>query len=248
MAWAQVVLDKMAREKQSGRVWEKAQVLLQASYAYHSSQRIYRMVHASVALDHNLPREVLHYALKLYPQQLREREESMGRTPLAMAASLPQPSMQESQELISTLLAADPQAARIPDHQCQFPITLAATSGKAWSAGLQDLFGAAPDLVSRRDGVTKLVAALAAASSTPETTNNAFFPKRYTAPLYYYSSFALRGGKALDWQKTRMQESSSSLLENHEENRHTLWETATGDSCHVSTIFELLRADPSIMK
>lgn len=237
MAWAHVVLDGPSREKQEGRLWEKADLLLRAAYANHSSQRVYRMVHATVTLDSFLPPHILNIALDMFPKQLAEREEGTGRVPLAIAAATHQLLMQRSQEMIQLLLEAYPQAARISDYSFQNPLSLAAASGKAWAAGVEGLFRAAPDLINWKDGSTKIYPALLSAASEPAgETTSVMRAKRI------YSTFPLRqNSKTQDWL-TRAKTTTRSEEELYE------WRATDSESRLLSTVFELVRADPSMMK
>lgn len=235
LAWTQVTMDHRTRSRQAGRLWEKAEMLLEGAYAYHSSQRIYRIVHASVTLDAYLPPEVLRFAVALFPAQLSEKEESTGRVPLAVAASMHQLLMSRSTEMIRLLIEANPKAARIPDHQNRTPLSLAAASGKAWTSGVQDLFQAAPDLIQWRDGLSKTFPALVSASSAPAEDTDCVLK-----PRSIFSTFQLRDEKSADWQ--------TYALKAQQDETVCAWKEADPDLRQLSTVFELLRGDPSIMK
>lgn len=236
MAWAQVMMDRQTRDRHTGRLWEKAEILLQGAYAYHSSQRIYRMVHATVTLDEYLPQEIIDVAIKLFPEQLSEKEENTGRVPLAIAAAMHQLLMSRSQEMIRLLLHAHPKAARISDHQGRTPLSLATASGKSWTAGVEDLFHAAPELIKWTDGSSKTYPALVSASSTPAEET-----KCVAKSCRVYSTFQLlQDEKTADSQK-------HALRAQHEEDV-CAWKGADSDLRHLSTVFELILADPSIMK
>lgn len=236
MAWAQATMDRQTRDRQTGRLWDKAQMLLEGAYAYHTSQRIYPMVHAAVTLDAYLPKEVLTFAIKLFPDQLYEKETSTGRVPLAIAAATHQLLMSRSQEMIRELLKAYPNAARISDDQHRTPLALAAANGKAWTAGVEDIFRAAPDLIQWRDGFSKAFPALVSAGSKPAEDS-----EFATKSPGIYSTFQLRQEeKTIDWQRQALQGNDSP---------HTCaWTETHSDLRHLSTVFELLRADPSIIK
>lgn len=235
LAWAQVTMDHQARARRSGRLWEKAEMLLEGAYVYHSTQRIYRIVHASVALDAYLPPEVLRLAIALFPGQLSDKEESTGRVPVAIAAATTQLLMSRSTEMIRLLIEANPKAARISDHQNRTPLSLATASGKAWTAGVEDLFRAAPDLIQRRDGLSKTFPALVSASSTPAEDADCVLQ-----PQSVFSAFPLRDDKSMDWQMQAFQ--------SRKEEAVCAWNEAGPDLRQLSTVFELVRADPSIMK
>ena len=234
LAWSQVATDRQTKLLQSGRLWEKAEMLLQSAYGYHSSQQIYRIVHASVTLDAFLPPEVLRFAIALFPGQLSEREESTGRAPLSIAAAMNQLLMSRSTEMIRMLIEANPKAARMLDHLDRTPLSLAAASGKAWTAGIEDLFRAAPDLIQQRDGLSKTFPALVTASSTPAKETDCVLK-----PRSIFSTFPLRE-KGIDVQTHAVQKQREEAVCD--------WKEADPDSRHLSTIFELIRADPSIMK
>ena len=235
LAWAQVTTDHRTRAQHTGRLWEKAEMLLEGAYALHSSQRIYRIVHASVAMDAYLPPEVLRLAVALFPAQLSEQEESTGRVPLAIAAATAQLLLSRSTEMIRLLINANPKAARISDHQSRTPLSLATSSGKAWTAGVEDLFRAAPDLIQWRDGLSKTFPALVSASSKPAKDADCVLQ-----PRSIFSAFPLRDVKSMDWQMQAFHSPNEEVA--------CAWNEAGPDLRQLSTVFELIRADPSIVK
>ena len=236
VAWATALSDHQTRVKKAGRQWEKAQLLLNAAYAHRDSQTVYRMLHAAVAFDMYLPKDVLLFAMELYPELLKEKEDVCGRLPISIAAASRHSSSQRSKEILLLLLQHFPQAASVSDSSGRSPLALALDSGKSWDSGVALLFEAAPDLLHRRDVTTRLPPALLSASSTLVIENKL----SNTEP-----QFALRmDDKALEWHhhmtRLRQQEQHSKNLEQ--------WSNLDTDVRHISTIFKLLQADPSVIK
>lgn len=236
VAWATALSDRQTRLKKAGRQWDKAQLLLNAAYAHRDSQTVYRMLHATISFDMFLPKDVLLFAIVLYPEFLKEKEDVGGRLPIAIAAASRQASPQRSKELLQLLLQYFPQAAGVSDSSGRSPLALALDSGKSWDSGVALLFEAAPDLLHRRDITTGLPPALLSACSTLVIENK---------PSTAEPQFALRmDDKALEWHRhitsLRQEEQLSKNLEQ--------WSNLDPDVRHISTIFELLQADPSVVK
>jgi ankyrin repeat protein len=252
MAWAQVVMASRSssRIKNNTRLWEKADLLLQTAYAYHTSQHIiYRMVHAAVRLDTYLPPQLLALALELYPGQLTARDEE-GRVPLAVAAATHQLFTSRSRDVVTHLLQTHPEAAEMVDTAGNTPLALALASGKAWNAGVQELFAASPDAIASRDGSTKLYPALqAAAAIVNDKENEPLDSLLVSSSCRIYSSFPLRedATNKSDKTKERQQKNSAAAAASSKEEL-CAWQSASVEVRHLSTIFELVRADPSLMK
>jgi ankyrin repeat protein len=251
MAWAQVVMASRnsSRTNTNTRLWEKSDLLLQAAYAYHTSQRItYRLVHATVRLDSYLPPQLLSFALELYPEHLTARDEE-GRVPLAVAAATHQLFTSRSRDVVTHLLQAHPEAAQMVDTAGNTPLALALACGKAWNAGVQELFTASPEVIGSRDGSTKLYPALqAAATIVGEEEDEPARSQLMSSSSRIYSSFPLRQDTTkTDKVKKREEQKKGDAAASSNEVLCS-WLSASVEVRHLSTIFELLRADPSLVK
>ena len=102
----------------------------------------------------------LELVVRLYPEDLRQKDE-LGRVPLHIVSSLGadpiyHPAAEDNRESkIETILQGFPDAARFRDCYNSLPLHRAITSGQSWNA-LSSLIRAAPETLSRRDGVNKL--------------------------------------------------------------------------------------------
>mmetsp|Transcript_17469 Transcript_17469/g.25233 ORF Transcript_17469/g.25233 Transcript_17469/m.25233 type:complete len:608 (+) Transcript_17469:57-1880(+) len=246
LAWQAVVRDRRSSLLLSGKIWDKAQVLLEAAHKINQGeqQTTYFMLHAAVAMDQYLPTQVVAYALQLYPDQIKHRDTlNMGRLPLAVAAASKQLTNERSEELIRLLLAVYPEAATVPDSQGSFSLSLALSSGKSWVTGVQDIFAAAPDLTHRQDLRTKLLPALV--SATTKVAKPAYQESDLTGG-HISSTFSIRHDeKSRQWQKEVMKQYQSRERHGNNENE---WDTVGLEEGQLSTVFSLLQADPSIVR
>jgi Ankyrin repeats (3 copies) len=242
LSWTMAMSDRQTRSKKSGRLWEKAQLLLRAAYINRETQTIYRMVHAAVAFDSYLPKDVILFAIELFPALLKEKDEVSGQLPLAIAAGSRQRSSQRSQELLQLLIRCFPQAARVSDFAGRYPLALALDSGKGWDNGVAMLFQAAPDLIHGRDRVTGLPPALLSASATLHISDKCNTCSDTQTPLAWYLN-----SKDLEWQRYMM--SLSKQTENQPISKNMeQWSKLEQGVQHLSTVFELLRSAPSVLK
>ena len=237
MAWAAAM--RGSQRRRSGKLWEKAQFLLEAAHAQLSSRRIYRMVHASVELDYYLPEQVLTAALELYPEQLKERDED-GRVPLALAAAGRFRSDSRVTQVITLLLRAFPQAAQSADNRGRSPLALATGGGKSWESGVKELFEAAPGQINRPDGVHHLTPPLLSASASKAIVTNTGDEPEQLVRLNGVNA------KFLQWMNhvQQMNVRESGKMENEDMGASS----GDGSDRQLSTIYELLRLDPTIMK
>ena len=242
LSWAMAMSDRQTRSKKSGRMWEKAQLLLGAAYAHRETHTIYRMVHAAVTFDSYLPKDVILLAIELFPELLKERDEVSGRLPLAIAAACRQQSSQRSYELLELLIRYFPQAAQVSDLTGRYPLTLAIDSGKSWNNGVVLLFQAAPDLVHGRDRVTGLPPVLLSASAILHDGDKKISSVETQTPFTWRLN-----SKDLEWQHcmTSLDKQTEGLPISKTMEQ---WSELELDVQHLSTVFELLRSAPCVVK
>lgn len=254
---------KSQPRRSQGRIWDKAVLLLQAAYLGYvvdkdncmspkssgsetdkREQRTFRLLHAAVSLDAFLPKDLLPYLLKQFPEQVREADDD-GRLPLAIAASLTQVTPERSDTLLKLLLQEYPHAAQVTDLDGRSPLVLALASGKRWDWGVERLLWAAPDRLHIQDYITGLYPAMLAATASSSSPKNDDKDDESCSnevkPLLDYQSSSSSTGKVLDLRrriiKTRQtQENNSTTSKENDE------------ASHVSTIFELLQANPAILR
>lgn len=255
LAWVVILKDRQAQQRLSGKKWDKAQLLLEAAYFHHlettassgkktpDSEACFRMIPAVITMSSFLPHPVLELANRAFPEQVREQDPITGRLPLHMAAS----SMMESHcadNAFRLLLQAYPEAAVQLDTHKQTALVIAIESGKRWDQGVERLFRAGPNRLHTRDTRSGLAPALLAATATlPATSSHS---ASETNPADDLPSYGLslpltttRRAKNLEW-KNHLQRKH---LESDEANRSS----RDPDTLHVSTIYELLLQDPSIL-
>lgn len=243
-----------------GRIWDKAVLLLQASYLGYvvdkdngdettkqRKQMTFKLLHAAVTLDAFLPKDLLPYVLKQHPEQIRQEDDN-GRLPLAIAASLTQVTPERSDTLLKLLLQEYPHAAQVSDADGRSPLVLALASGKRWDWGVERLFWAAPDRLHIRDYVTGLYPAMLAATASPSPTSDdnddeSCSNEDNKSLVKCQSSFSSSTtGKVLDLRRRIMKTRQS------QEQKSTASEETEEAISHVSTIFELFQANPSILR
>lgn len=249
IAWAVVSPHQSRRRRRTGRSWEKAALLLEAAYNESTSSKVqhsFRMVRAAIKLDSFLPPRAIYLAIERFPDELRQSDELDGRLPLAIAADSPSP---RAPEIIKLLCEAHPQAARASDLNGQTPLAIAVSSGKQWHQGVETIFQAAPDALNRRDYKFRLYPALVAAS-TPKMPHEekaravADESEENTTLMPLHPSSSFKNCKASHWR--------THVLPNVNKGGHVLsnsrsnWEQVDADSRHLSTIYEMVRASPSL--
>ncbi|KAG7374443.1 hypothetical protein IV203_013538 [Nitzschia inconspicua] len=134
------------------------------------------LLHAAVSLgSQNCPIEVLKWLLKRFPEQVRKRD-SRGILPihLAIGPTLIQATnrrqyLPRQKDIIAALLKVYPQAAQrtiyaslstsaftVHLEKYRYPLMTALRNRHTWSGGVEDLVGAAPGVLLKRDPVTNL--------------------------------------------------------------------------------------------
>jgi ankyrin repeat protein len=258
IAWSAISSSPRARRRRRhGKSWEKAHLLLEAAYVQVSTamQRKflkkkleYRVLHATVQLDSYLPSNALHIALEQHSEQLLQFDEINGRCPLALAAISSSP---RAPEIMKLFVQANSQAARAVDASGQTALALALSSGKQWNdEGVEAVFNAAPDMLTRRDRKSCLYPALIAASpgSIKESPEN--------VPQVHKGATSSDGGhqrnppnttsnadKSLDWYNQFESKNARNVSPSARTEADSGAEEIT-----MTTIYELIRAEPSVVK
>merc|ERR1711957_692189 len=162
--------------KQIGDVWDKAVLLILASYRgtaqyIRNSMKKKGIIHAAAFCA--VPRCILNMAVRMYPDELTDKDEN-GDTPLSIVLSRPKACKSiygwgrsddirdqnareiEAMDMMQTVLWADPGAAAVESSNGRLPLHLAIDNGLHWNDGIQDIFKANPTAVSVRDPITRL--------------------------------------------------------------------------------------------
>ena len=247
LAWAAVLADRRTREEKRGKKWDKATLLLQAAYQYHSNisprvSRPFQSLHAAISLDLYLPESVVQMMTQAHPEQLEHADPKTGQLPLVLVAGMSHYSTSRSKTLIGLLLQGYPRAAQSRDRQGRFPLSLAAASGKRWDAGVELLLQAAPETLFWRDGQTGLVPALSAASAAAEE-NEGGTDSGLSSTGLSNDPFGLLNTKQRE-SISRLQERPASPLTS---NMDAAVNTADPGTRHLTTIFELIKSYPSVI-
>lgn len=174
--------------KQIGDVWDKAVLLILASYrgtvqCIQDSIKKRGIIHAAAFCS--VPRCILNMAVRMYPDELTEKDEN-GDTPLSILLSRPKPCKStcgwgrsddirlqdareiEAMDMMQTILWADPAAAAVPSLNGRLPLHLAIDNGLNWADGIQDIFKANPSAVLVRDPITRLFPFMQASIKTSD--------------------------------------------------------------------------------
>eukprot|EP00977_Amphora_coffeiformis_P002071 scaffold394_cov166-Amphora_coffeaeformis.AAC.3 len=236
MAWSAVLLDKKARQTRRGRKWEKAHLLLEEAYKYSFQENIsharpYNFVCAAIYFDQYLPNEVLSMAVTMHPDCLTSEDDSTKRLPLLKAAASPMSSRQRSDEVISLLLESYPAGAMTRDLDGKTALHLALESGKPWTAGVGRLFDANPDAIYWTDNNCLAPALSAATFTVIHTEGNASKELEDENPL----------GLLTPKEKEILRCRRHQLL------KPTAGELGTTDTEQLSSILNLLSANPSVI-
>jgi hypothetical protein len=244
MAWNAVNISQSQRRLPTGRALDKAHLLLESANLQTTPRRTYRVLHAAVKLDSYLPPHVIRFAIDHYPEQLRQVDEQDGRLPLAIAAELRSP---RAAEVIQLLCKAFPQAAWAFDSQGQNPLAIALASGKQWNEGVKAIFDAAPLALRWRHRQSRLYPALMAASATneqhdEETTDISEYPANQTSSPLTSSSHE----KTLHWRAHVL--SNAAAVDDEQTPHASKWTGVDADLRRLSTIYEIFKAEPAIVK
>jgi ankyrin repeat protein len=133
------------------KMWKELLDLLRMDLGRSNAR--WRALHAASSLATISP-SFLELAVRLCPEELQQKDES-GRLPLHIIASLKPDHMNSRSVRIKTILEGFPSATIIRDKDGCLPLHRAVASGQSWSS-LAALIRAAPETLSRRDGLSKL--------------------------------------------------------------------------------------------
>jgi len=197
------------------------------------------------------PHEIAHLAVKLYPNQVRQRDYD-GNLPLHIAASSHKTSAladgtwhhnrQHSGDhsnsvpsMLKCLLEIYPGAAKESNAGGRYSINLAIMAGKTWSDGVGDIFKACPNVVlsGSLDMVTNLPSfMLAALARDPSTYDDVGFEEEMRAKRRASKKIGSMWRFFPAQSKRRALEEAKSDIE----------------LLKLSTIFELLKAVPEFIR
>ncbi|MEM1010394.1 MAG: hypothetical protein AAGJ35_15480, partial [Myxococcota bacterium] len=85
LAWTRALADFTTRTRRSGKLWDKANMLLEIAYRHKSAN--YYFLHASVTFSRYLPTYVIEVAVEMKQEEASLEEEETGRLPLSLYAT-----------------------------------------------------------------------------------------------------------------------------------------------------------------
>ncbi len=135
-----------------GQFWTQLRILLEANWKrrFPGDEPDWRFLHSLTHFP-GCPRILVELAIKMHPDQVRER--IYGYLPLHLAAACPDNSIMKNDDryCITKLLTLFPEAAQRKDGSGRLPLHLAIESGKSWESALKILFDAFPFAVMEID-------------------------------------------------------------------------------------------------
>mmetsp|Transcript_3882 Transcript_3882/g.8177 ORF Transcript_3882/g.8177 Transcript_3882/m.8177 type:complete len:588 (+) Transcript_3882:164-1927(+) len=218
-----------------GEWFEKIEILLKAASCSKGASKLtvgrkWKVVHAA-ACGH-CPPEVLRFSLKIFPTQLKQKNDE-GNLPLHVAASSPiyikQESEPSNEPMISKFLKLYPEGARKLNRAGRFPLTLALESGKTLSNGVKLIIDAAPKAVITRDIKTHMYPFMLAAARDDQSTDE---EKNEHAELIARSEYKHNDWMSFPAKATQALTKKVRLMQSHDQ---------------LNTVFELLRAGPNLV-
>lgn len=250
VAWAAVLRDHQGnrfgtRGVVGSKKWEKAVFLLSvASDGIQEQKKKNRqnLLLSAIKLFPRLPKGALELVVRACPEQSKKRDPVTGQFPLALAASvIPR---ECSNAVLEVLLETYPQASKALDTKGRSALALAISSGKLWEEGVERLLMAAPDglfLVCRSERERLPPVALAAIRKQgvqcSKSTVATAVPTRSPAAFSPVSKGMQKGLQLKDKFHRIIAE------QNEADGSHP-----GPQAIHLSTVYQLLRHDPSMLK
>ena len=145
--WQRMMREDEARKLHADQLWEILVMMVQAAVRQeeNDNQCTFSLVHALVAVHCPVP--VLEEALRLFPNQAKERDKQ-GRTPLLLASA----DKNIDTATVCCLIQFNPQAARMMDSEGRLPIDLIAENPNVSDSDvLEAIVRAEPRAVDTRD-------------------------------------------------------------------------------------------------
>jgi hypothetical protein len=243
LAWVNFLTDKRSVETCSGKVWDKARMLLDLAYRHRYSlpdELEVPVMSAVIALDDLLPEELAAVIIQgISSEELMQVDTISGKTALALVAISNKLSPQRSDELIQLLLDACPSAAAALDREGKTALANAAESGKDWDAGLARLVKAYPDALGWCDKVAGLTPSLLLAASPPPAMENE------RCGVILADPYSLVGFKSMSLKRRSLEQRRKQRSTNSDALMGTCLSKVERENQHLSSLFQLIKEDPS---
>mmetsp|Transcript_44404 Transcript_44404/g.135360 ORF Transcript_44404/g.135360 Transcript_44404/m.135360 type:complete len:399 (-) Transcript_44404:179-1375(-) len=145
-------------------------ILLKASMDTRNGQSVERgkrptfMAQMCLAMP-TCPRDVMQLALKMYPHELFGMDES-GNYGLHLAAANPAVRGELSKRMMESMVQQNCLIAATSNKRGQYPLHLAASSGKQWDEGISALYYSAPHIMGKMDPISGMFPFMLAACSS----------------------------------------------------------------------------------
>lgn len=146
----------------------------------------YNILRSAIKCNKIYPLSLIKYLVKSYPSLMNIRDEA-GQLPLHLSCQIHDincPVIGENSDddtanqsrvyIVSCMVEAFPNAARVNDCTGRYPIHYALSAGYKWNDGLKQIFFAAPELVSSRDKRTGLFPFMLAAADECQCIDSIF--------------------------------------------------------------------------
>jgi Ankyrin repeats (3 copies) len=247
LAWVKVLADKRCAERCSGKIWDKARLLLDIAYrhkhgmAQSPDRAEIPLIPAIVVMNVLLPEALAEVVIRHVGKgELLQIDPASGKNPLALVASMTEISQRRSDSLIRVLLEVCPSAAVDKDKEGRTALANAAASGKVWEAGVESLLRAAPDALgwTDKDGMPpSLLAASSSASNCEGRAQHMLAADPYN--LVGVNGLALRGAAMEQALLPKGAKGVKPLLTGNTSR------SADRNAAHLSTIYLLLMEDPT---
>ena len=219
VAWASALKDRQTRLKCKGKQWDKAEYLLTAVTKQGT------LMERLVTMDLYLPEQLATLMLHARP------ELTIGANALAAAASTQHYSRERSMYLVRLFLQHDPGAASLLNSDGLSILGCVAVANQPFDT-IDDVFAAAPQTLLWRDKQTGLPPALLAATSNrPALTSQVSSTRPFNPDPYNLLTTK---------QKELL---TMSIPTASEEPKMPM----SADALHITTIYNLLQKDPSVI-
>ncbi len=156
--------------KAKGKRWEKAMLLLKTVYSHRHPKGKFRVLHAMLEFLPYLPLEIHDFLFTISPRDIREPEETSGRLPIHIVASLDM-NDDEIIYLVETLLDLYPESIRHKASNGRLPLHEGIEAGSSWKV-FKRLFDEYPGAMLAVDEVTGLYPFMLAARSSSKRKHN----------------------------------------------------------------------------
>jgi len=249
VAWTAVLANQKTRTELQGKIWDKAQMLLEAAWRHESNMSpsvprdAFHLLSVAIQMDLYLPEPVLPMAIKSEQKQRQEQNSTMTciQSPLLTASSIHQYSPERSASVIHQLLEAFPGEARNRDRFKRSSLSYAVSSGKRWNSGIEKLLDFDPDALEECDLQTKLPPALLAAVAAEEED----YPMRDIGATAITGRSGTDENNPYDILPVKIHDWTREMAPRTSPAKALPFDSPKTE--HTDTVYRLLRANPAVV-